>query len=121
MLIFAVMAVVITGPARAQVPMQQYDTTLKQMLDAVQSTSYDQFLLNGDARFREGFTQKKFEDLSRQLGPRLQQGYYVAFLTTLRQRDYIVYLWKIVFKDAKDDILVNMAIRDGHVIGFIIR
>lgn len=121
-LIFTVLAgVIVAGPGSAQVPLLQYDATLKQMLDALQTTSYDSFVANGDARFKNGFTQKKFEDLARQLGSRLQQGHKATFLTTLHQHDYMVYVWKLAFKDAKDDFLIMMAIRDGNVIGFITR
>jgi hypothetical protein len=105
----------------AQAPASQYDKTLKQMLDAVQSKSYDQFLAQGDANFKVGFKQKMFEDLSAQLGPRLQQGYSTTFLTTLHQQDYTVHVWKLAFKDGKDDFLVTMAVKDGKVSGLVFR
>jgi len=117
----AFVIIIVSGPGLAQVPLRQFDTTLKQMLDAIQTKSYDSFVAIGDARFKGGFTQTKFEELARQIGPRLQQGYSVTFLTTLRQRDYMVLIWKITFKDARDEFLISMAIRDGNVIGFMIR
>jgi hypothetical protein len=36
----------------------------------------------------------------------------------LNQQGYTVYLWKLEFKDGKDDVLVTMAVRDGKVGGF---
>ena len=54
-------------------------------------------MARGDLRFKNGFTLKMFEELSRQLGPRLRQGYSMTFLTTLHQRDYMVYVWKLAF------------------------
>jgi hypothetical protein len=91
------------------------------MLDAIQSKSYDRFVANGDARFRSGFTQKMFEELSTRLGPRMQQGYSISFLTTLHQQDYVVYVWKLAFKDGKDDYLVTMFIKNANVSGFMTR
>ena len=117
----ALALVIASGTGLAQVASQQYDTTLKQMLDAIQEKSYDPFVAKGDARFKNGFTPKMFEELSRQLGPRLRQGYSVTFLTTLRQRDYIVYVWKLAIKDNKDDFLVTLAVKDGNVAGFFVR
>ncbi len=109
-----------SGAGVAQVA-SQYDATLKQMLDAVQEKSYEPFVARGDLRFKNGFTTTMFDELSRQLAPRLRQGYSMTFLTTLRQRDYLVYVWKLAFKDGKDDFLVNMAIKDGKITGFITR
>ncbi len=120
-LVPAIALVILSESGRAQVASPQYDTTLKQMLDAIQEKSYEPFVARGDLRFKNGFTPKMFEELSRQLGPRLRQGYSMTFLTTLHQRDYIVYVWKLAFKDNKDDFLVNMAIKDGKVTGFIAR
>jgi hypothetical protein len=110
-----------SGAEMAQVASPQYETTLKQMLDAIQGKSYEPFVAGGDLRFKNGFTPKMFEELSRQLGPRLRQGYSMTFLTTLHQRDYIVYVWKLAFKDNKDDFLVTLAIKDGSVTGFMAR
>ncbi len=121
-LVIPALAVVIaSGTGLAQVPLRQYDTTFNQMLDAVKSKSYDRFAADGDARFRGGFTQKMFEELALRLGPRLQQGYSSTYLTSLHQQDYTVYVWKLAFKDGKDDFLVTLFINKGSVSGFIVR
>jgi hypothetical protein len=121
-ILFSALTIVIaTGQGLAQVPFRQYDTTLKRMFDAIQSNSYDGFVAEGDARFKTGFNPKMFKNLSRQLGPRLQQGYSVTFLTTLRQQGYVVYVWKLVFKDGRDDVLVTLFVKDGKVSGFVPR
>ncbi len=121
-LVFAALAIIIvSGTGLAQGPLRQYDMTLKKMFDAVQSNSYDQFVAEGDARFKENFTPKMLESLARQLGPKLQQGYSVTFLTTLNQHDYVVYAWNLVFKGAQDDFLVTLFIKAGNVSGFVTR
>jgi len=101
--------------------LRSHDTTIRQMLDAIQTKSYAKFVADGDERFRSGFTEKMFEDLARQLGPRLSQGYTPSFLTTLNQQGYVVYVWKLSFKDGRDDILATLFIKEGSVSGFIAR
>ena len=119
----ALSLVLIAGPGFAQMsaPMRSYDSELKQMLDALQTKKYDQFVANGDEKFKEGFTANIFDKLSNQLGPRLHEGYAVGFLTILRQDGYLVYVWKVAFKDNKNDYLITMATKDGKVSGFITR
>jgi hypothetical protein len=120
--VLTVFTIVITSATGLALdPLQQYDTTLHQMLEAIRSKSRDQFVEHGDARFQNGFTEKMFGELAQLLGPRMRQGYEVTFLTTLRQQDYTVYIWKLAFKDNKDDYLIRMAVKDGLVRGFIIR
>ncbi len=120
--VFSAHAILTTsGGAFAQVPLRSYDTTLKNMFDAIQSKSYDKFMVDADERFKSGFTPKMFEELARQLGPKLEKGYSVAFLTTLYQQEYIVYVWKLTFKDVKDDLLVTLFIKDGNVSGLVTR
>jgi hypothetical protein len=120
--LFAALAVVLfPGQGSAQVPMRTYDATLKQMLDAIQTKSYDRFVADGDASFKTGFTQKMFDDLAGLLGQKLQNGHRVLFLTTLNQQDFVVYVWKLMLKGVRDEYLVNLFVRDGNVIGFIVR
>jgi hypothetical protein len=120
--VFAALAIFLSPrPGSAQVPMRTYDATLKQMLDAIQSKSYDRFVAEGDASFKTGFTQKMFEDLAGQLGQKLQKGHRVSFLTTLNQQDFVIYIWKLMLKGVRDEYLINLFVRDGNVIGFIIR
>jgi hypothetical protein len=119
---FTALAVVLApGPGSAQVPMRTYDATLKQMLDAIQSKSYDRFVADGDAKFKEGYTQKMFEELAGMLGQKLQNGHRVLFLTTLNQQDFVVYVWKLMLKGVREEYLINLFVRDGNVIGFSIR
>ena len=121
LVISALVVVIASGTGLAQVLKRQNNPPFDKMLDALQTRSYDRFVADGDARFRSGFTQKMFEELAARLGSRLQQGYSVAFLTTLRQQDYVVYVWKLAFKDGKDDFLVSLFIKNGDVTGFVTR
>jgi hypothetical protein len=117
----ALILIIASGPGFAQVPLRQEDPILKQMFDAILTKSYDKFIANGDQRFKTSFTPKMFESLADKIGPRLQQGYSETFLTTLHQHDYVVYVWKLTFKDAQDDLLVSLALKGGNVVGFLVR
>lgn len=121
-MVFAALAIVAaSGPAAAQVPMRSYDATVRQMLDAIQSKSYDRFTADGDAKFKEGFTRKMFEELAGMLGQKLKNGHRAVFLTTLNQQGLVVYIWKLMLKDEREEYLINLYIREGYVVGFIIR
>jgi len=121
-MVLTAFAVVITsGTGLALDPSHQYDATLNQMLDAVHSGSRDQFIEHGDDRFKNGFSEKMFGQLVQLFGQRMRQGYDVTFLTTLRQQDYMVYIWKLAFKDGKDDYIIRLAVKDGIIRGFVIR
>ena len=101
----------------AQAP-KPIEASMKKMLAATQSNSYDDFVASGDAAFKAAMTRQMLEGVSQQLGPRLKQGYRAAFLDNLNQQGHTVYLWKLEFKDRKDDLLVRMAVKDGKVAGF---
>ncbi len=121
LVILAVVLVTASGTGQAQVPLRSYYATFDQMIAALQTRSYDRFIAEGDARFRSGFTQKMFEELSSRLGPRLVQGYTATFLATVHQQDYMAYLWKLTFKDGKDEFVVFLFIKNGDVTGFVTR
>ena len=106
--------------ALAQAP-QQIETTMKNMLAAMQAKSLQNFIAAGDTAFQQGMTQEMLDSVSAQLAPRLSQGYTSTFLGTLNQQGYTVYLWKVVFKDGKDDRVITMAVKDGKVGGFFLR
>jgi hypothetical protein len=108
----------------AQAPTQSsaaLETTLKNMLTALQTNSLPDFVAAGDASFKSGMTREMLAGVSGQFGSRLAGGYTTTFLGTLNQQGYTVYLWKLVFKDGQDDRLITMAVRDGKVAGFFLR
>ncbi len=121
LIITALVFVVASGTGQAQMPLRSYYTTFDQMIGAIKTRTYDRFIADGDDRFRSGFTRKMFEELSARLGPRLEQGYTSTFLTTLHQQDYMVYLWKLAFKDGRDEFTVSLFIKNGDVTGFVTR
>ena len=93
-------------------------TILKKLLVAVEVGDYDGFVADGDAEFKAGLTKQMFEGVSAQLAPRMKEGYDTFYLGQLKQQGCQVYLWKLAFKDAGDDVLAKLVLKDGKVAGF---
>jgi hypothetical protein len=104
----------------AQAP-AQIETTMKNMLAATQANSLPDFVAAGDPAFKAGMTKPMLDGVSQQLAPRLKQGHTTSFLGKLNQQGFTVYLWKLEFKDGKDEVLVTLAARGGQVGGFWLR
>jgi hypothetical protein len=109
--------------ARAQVvqPPPEIEVTMKNMLAATQSKSLPDFIADGDPTFKRTMSQPMLDSFSAQFAPRLNQGYFANYLARLNQGGYQIYLWKLEFKDAGDDRLVTLVVKDGKVSGFFLR
>lgn len=97
------------------------DATLKQMLTAIQTDSFDQFVAPGDAAFKAAMTKPMLEHVGHGLAARLKAGYTATYLGALNQMGFAVHLWKLEFKGGGDDVLVTMSVKDGKVGGFWLR
>ncbi len=91
---------------------------LKKLLKAVEACDYDNFVADGNARFKAGLTKQMLEGVCAQLSPRMKNGYDTTYLGQLKQQGCQVYLWKLVFKDAGDDTLARLVLKEGKVAGF---
>jgi hypothetical protein len=119
----ALFIVLLSGLASAvlgQAP-PQVEATMKKMLAATQENSYDDFVADGDSTFKGGMTRQMLDGVNQQLGPRLKAGYTVSYLGKLNQHGFAVHLWRLEFKDGKDDLLATMSVKDGKVGGFWLR
>jgi hypothetical protein len=99
----------------------QVEATMKKMLVATQENSYEDFVADGDSTFKGGMTRQMLDGVNQQLGPRLKAGYTASYLGKLNQHGFAVHLWRIEFKDGKDDLLATMSVKDGKVGGFWLR
>ena len=107
------------GAASAEAP--GAEASLKRMLTALESASFDAFVADGEEGFREALKKTTFDAVSAQMAPRLKVGYAATYLGTLNQVGYAVHLWKLVFKDGKDDVLARISTKDGRVGGFFLQ
>ena len=105
--------------ASAQEPAARVQTHFQNLMNAVQTADYAAMTIDGDPAFKAGLTKEMVEKVSAQLSPRMLQGYTATFLTAMRQAGYEVLIWKLSFKDGKDDMLAKVALnKDGQVAGF---
>lgn len=91
---------------------------LDKLLRATEADDYDSFVADGDPVFKATLTKQMVEGVSRQLSPRMKNGYQCSYLGELSQHGCRVLLWKLVFKDGGDDTLAKLVLKDGMVAGF---
>ena len=106
---------VMTQAALAQAP-QPLEDMMKRMLSAAQANALDEFVAQADPSAKIGMT-RQMQDINRELGPRIKQGYVATYWGKLNQEGYEVHVWKLEFRDGKDDYLVTLAAKDQKVAG----
>jgi len=112
-------ALIFAASVSAQEPAARVQTIFQNLMSAVQTGDHAAMTLNGDPGFKVGLTTEMVAKVSAQLAPRMQEGYSATFLTAMRQASYEVFIWKLTFKDGKDDMLAKVALtKDGQVAGF---
>jgi len=107
-----------TGFANTAESSSTADSILTKILNAVENNDLNNFVADGDNQFKAAITKQMFEGVNAMIAPRMKKGYVVVPLGTLNQQGCEVYLRKLVFKDAGDDILARLILRDGKVAGF---
>lgn len=105
-------------PAQAPAAVQKI---CKKMLDAIEAKDRDAFVADSTEEVKEGVTAEVMAKLSKKLGARLKKGYDSTYLCQLKQLGYEVHLWKLTFKDAGDDVVIRMAMKEGKVAGFFLQ
>ncbi|HEV2842850.1 MAG TPA: hypothetical protein VGW39_16130 [Chthoniobacterales bacterium] len=99
-------------------PDQPTQTLFKNLMAATVSNNYDGFVAECDAVMKAALTKPMLEGVSKQIEPRARQGYNAQYLGELNQRGYKVHLWRLSFKDAGDDVLATLSVKDGKAGGF---
>jgi len=108
-----------SGLLHAQEPAARVQTIFQNLMAAVQTGDHAAMTINGDAAFKTGLTKEMVAGVHALLAPRMKEGYTATFLTAMRQAGYEVYLWKLSFKDGRDDMLAKVLLnKDGQVAGF---
>ncbi len=95
---------------------------LEKLLSALENYDYKSILADGDANFTAGLTLEKLEEISMRLSPRLSKGYNIKYLGKVKKNQgYLVYLWKLVYKDEIEEALVTLTMKDGKIAGFVLQ
>src|ERR1041384_8349501 len=87
------------------------------MIDAVQAESYDAFLADADANLKTHLSRQQFEGLCGLYTQPLKKGYKLEYFGYLKQRGFVVHVWKISTTGAPEEALIRMAVKDGKVGG----
>ena len=116
-LAFALLAIRAT-PAHAEgvAPVGVQKLAVK-MIDAVVAESYDAFLADADANLKTHLTRQQFEGLCGLYTQPLKKGYKLDYFGQLKQRGYLVHVWKVSTNGEQDEALVRIAVKDGKVGG----
>ncbi len=91
---------------------------MSNILKAIKANDYNNFVADGNDKFRAKVTKQKVESLSNKFSVKMKNGYSTSYLDQLYQQGCKVYLWKLVYVTAGDDTLVKLVLRDGKVAGF---
>jgi hypothetical protein len=119
-LIIAAAAVLTSASAQAE-PDQKAQALFERLMAATVSNDYDGFIAECDAKMKAALTKSNLAGVSEQIEPRAKQGYNAQYLGELNQRGYKVHLWRLSFKDAGDDVLATLSVKDGKVGGFYLK
>ncbi len=92
--------------------------TVKLLLTEIAGNNYDALAANAAPALKSRITRETFTQVSTQLSPRLNKGYNLQYLGSLKQQGVEVFLWKITFQDGGDDMLARLVIQQDKVAGF---
>jgi len=101
------------GPGEADV-----GSWLKELLEALQTGAYDDFVARGSAGFKAALRPDLFRTASDNLGKRLAVGYQPSLLGSLRHRQFTTWLFRLEFADQGDDALVHLVTDGWQLAGF---
>lgn len=93
------------------------NTVFDNLIKAQLAKNYEAFIADGTLELKAALTKSQFDASSELMTKRCAGGYEVTPLGELNQKGYEVYLYRLRFKDGKDDMLGTLALKDGKVAG----
>jgi hypothetical protein len=94
------------------------ERTVNTLLTAIATNNYDALIANAAPALKTRITRETFTQVAAQLSPRLEKGYKLQYLGSLKQQGVEVFLWKITYQDGGDDMLARLVIQKDKVGGF---
>ena len=88
------------------------------LLAAIATNNYDAFVANATPALKTRITKEEFKRVSTQLSPRLKKGYELQYLGSLKQQGVEVFLWKIMYKEAGNDMVAKLVLQGDKVAAF---
>jgi hypothetical protein len=107
--------------AAGATPQPAVESIFKKLMTATIANDYDAFAALCDDPMKAAITKQNLEGVSKQIEPRSKRGYESEYLGELKQRGYQVHLWRLRFKDAGDDVLATLSLKDEKVGGFFLK
>jgi RNA polymerase sigma-70 factor (ECF subfamily) len=118
--------------AATSAPQLFAEQVLDRMLGAIVDDAYESFIGHGGDIFNAQVTREKVTLLNKEFGKRLAGGFDAESLGSLQRTmdpdvgerlagPYTTHLWKLGFRDAGDDAIVYLSLKDGQVIGFFVQ
>jgi hypothetical protein len=95
--------------------------TVNMLLVAIATNNYDAFVANAAPGLKTRITKEEFKRVNTQLSPRLKQGYQLQYLGSLKQQGVEVFMWKIIYQDAGNDMVARLVLQGNKVAGFWIQ
>jgi hypothetical protein len=97
--------------AEPKLPGEAVQNTLRTLLDAIEADDYANFSRAITDEFKAALTNQVFAQVVASVGPRLEKGYEVIYLGTLKKGGYHATIWKIVYKDKGDETLMTLSFK----------
>jgi len=97
---------------------KEEQAVLEQLLQALAEKDYEAFLSNGTTEFRENISEQAFDVVSTELGDLIGKGYTVEYIDELHQKGHIVHLWKITYRNSRENTLAKLVLVEGKTAGF---
>lgn len=103
------------GPGEADA-----NSLFAELLQAIQTNAYDDFVAKGSAFFKAAVRPALLPKLSTNLGARLAAGYQANCLGRLHRSEGMLWLFRLEFADGGDDALISMVTDGWQVAGFLV-
>jgi hypothetical protein len=97
------------------------DALFQQLVSATMSDDYNSFVAHGKTQLKAALSPTQVDAVSKQMSGRLKTGYEIDALGDLNQKGYVVYLYRLRFKDGGDDIMGMMTLKDDEVAGIFFK
>lgn len=97
------------------------DKRVTELLSASAQKNYNEFIKTGSEEFKK-LDKKEFDRVSDELSLKMKAGIQLTSLTTLKQGDFLVHLFKLSFKGRNEDALVRIILgKNNETLGFWIQ
>ncbi len=107
-------------PQSAPVAPKFASETFEAMMGAIEDNNRAAFIAFADDDFKTALTPPVFQQVTKQVAPRLKGEHTFNYLGEINRSGYVVYLWRVRFEDGGDDFLAQMSVKDDKVGGFLL-